>query len=450
MAIYGLPALPVAFLYIPLPLLIPAFYAEHLGLSLTTIGLSLLAARIFDLGIDPLLGRLSDISKSRWGRRRPWIAGGALIMMVGTAMVFMPPASAGWIYLMLATMVVYFGASMLGLAYSAWGAEIVETYHGRAKLAGYREFMSILGVLLAASIPAITAIFGHGVDRFTIALMGVIAIILTPPAIIAALRWVPDPPLSNDNIAELPLRRTLTEILKNIPFRFLCGSFVVISIGSSVSSACLVFYISYYLGQPELVGPIIMVAFLSVLVSIPIWVRISRHIGKHRAVAISLLIVVVGQLGIFLILRPGDGYYYLAIMAVMGSASAAFLTLPVGIMGDVIDYDALKAGEQRAGTFFGIWAFAQQIAPAIAIGTALPLLEWFGFNPSTANDPSTLVVVRYIYCLMPLPFYVLGALLLLRFPIDVRRHGIIRQRLDTRRARRLAAAAPSNASTSTE
>src|SRR5690606_21566473 len=104
MIAYALPALPVAFLYIPLPILIPAFYAQQLGLSLTTIGSFLFFARIFDFVIDPMLGRLSDKTRSRWGRRRPWMVAGAPIMMLGSALVFLPPENVtGW-YLMLATM----------------------------------------------------------------------------------------------------------------------------------------------------------------------------------------------------------------------------------------------------------------------------------------------------------------------------------------------------------
>lgn len=443
MIAYALPALPVAFLYIPLPILIPAFYAQQLGLSLTTIGSFLFFARIFDFVIDPTLGRLSDKTRSRWGRRRPWMVAGAPIMMLGSALVFLPPENVtGW-YLMLATMTIYLGASMLGLAYSAWGAEVVQTYHGRARLAGFREFTNLAGTLMAASIPAITAVWGHGIDRFTMSIVGWGVLLLTPPAIFAALRWVPDAPVAAiaEERAEPPLREMLAQVHRNVPFRILCIAFVVLTIGMSVTNTALVFYITHYLQQPGLVGPVLGLSFLSVLIFVPIWVRISRKIGKHKAVAYSLLLgVSISSLCTFA-LQPGDGYWFLALMVVLGAASAAFLTLPVGIMGDIVDYDAMKNGEQRGGLFFGLWAFAQQIAPAFAIAATLPLLEWLGFNPAGHNTPEALQALRIVYCFGPLPFYLIGALLLLRFPIDSRRHAIIRKRLDSRQ-RRLAAAAP--------
>jgi Na+/melibiose symporter-like transporter len=435
---YSLPALPVAFIYLPLPILIPPFYSQQLGLSLTTLAAFLLMAKVFDFVIDPVLGRLSDRTRTRWGRRRPWMVAGAPLMMLGSALLFLPPQGIdGW-YLLASIMTVYLGASMLGLAYSAWGAEVVQTYHGRARLAGFREVATLVGTLLAAGIPSITAIWGHGIDRFTMSIIGWGVLLLTPPTVWAALRWVPDPPVPVASEAEPPLREMIAQVYHNLPFRMLCIAFTVLTIGITITNSILVFFITHYLAQPTLVGPVLGLSFLSVLLFVPVWVRISRRIGKHRAAAISLLIAVVGSAVFAFMLRPGDGYWYLGLMVALGAASAAFLTLPVGIMGDVIDYDTMKNGEQRGGVFFGVWAFAQQVAPAIGIGISLPLLDWVGFKPTGASAPEALQALRYLYCFGPLPFYLIGAFLLLRFPIDARRHEIIRRRLDARRQRQLA------------
>ncbi|MCM8729801.1 MFS transporter [Hephaestia sp. GCM10023244] len=435
MAAYALPAIPVAFLYLPLPILVPPFYAQHLGLSLTSMALFLFAARIFDFVIDPLLGRWSDRTRTRWGRRRPWMMAGAPLMMGGAAMVFLPPSSVtGW-YLMVAMVTIYLGASMLGVAYSAWGAEVVRSYHGRARLAGFRETATLIGTLIAAGVPSITAIWGHGIDRFTMSIIGWGVLLLTPPAVWIAIRSVPDSPMPISTAAPQPLRTMLAQVYANLPFRLLCIAFTVLTIGVSITNTLLVFFISHYLGQPALVGPVLGLSFLCVLLFVPVWVRISGRIGKHRAAGISLMIAVLGSAVFAFMLRPGDGYWFLALMAVLGAASAAFLTLPVGIMGDVIDYDTMKNGEQRGGLFFGVWAFAQQISPAIGLAATLPLIEWLGFTPGGPNSPEALQALRYVYCFGPLPFYLIGALLLLRFPIDARRHRIIRARLDTRRAR---------------
>src|SRR5690606_32256930 len=94
LVIYGLPALPAAFLYVPLTTLLPAFYAQELGVSLSAVGGFMFASRIFDIVIDPMLGRWSDQTKSRWGRRKPFMVLATPITMVGAWLVFMPPEGA--------------------------------------------------------------------------------------------------------------------------------------------------------------------------------------------------------------------------------------------------------------------------------------------------------------------------------------------------------------------
>lgn len=435
MGIYGLAILPISFLYVPLSLMIPAFYADQLGLSLTVVGQVLFAARLLDMAVDPFLGRLTDMTRTRWGRRRPWIAIGAPIVMAGTALVFFPPDNPSGLYLMFGCMLIYFGASMHGLAYAAWGVEVVRTYHGRSKIAGFRQVAALVGTLLSASVPAITALFGHGIDRFTIATMGLVAIVTLPLTVMAALRWVPDSPDTRVEKTEAPFLRTVVDVFRNGPFRTACLALTSLSIGSGIGNACVVFFINDYIQAPHLVGAVILASSLSIILGVPIWLRISRRIGKHRSVALSLSLgFLVLAFGIAP-LGPGDGWLLVILMTANGMLSAGFLTLPVGIIGDVIDYDALKVGRHRSGMYFGVMALANQVAPAIAIGVALPMLDSLGFRPSGANSPEALESLRAMFCFAPMPFIALAAILMYRFPLDARRHGIIRRRLDSRALR---------------
>lgn len=436
LALYGLPALPLSFLFVPLTTLLPAFYAQELGVSLSAVGGFLVVSRLFDVIIDPVLGRWSDHTRSRFGRRKPWMVIGVPITMLGAWLIFMPPAQANGWYLLTASTAIYLGASILGVAYSAWGAEIVENYHGRSNVAGIREGGNVLGIVVASCIPAIAAVMGHGIDRFTMSMMGWAVIVMTPLTVWAALTWIPEPAAPPQTA--LPWFRTMATLLRNKPFRLLCIAYVVLNTGASVTNSTLIFFISHYLKQPEVIGPTLLASFGCVLLGVPIWVAISRRIGKHKAAGLSLLIAVTLSGLLAMQLRPGDGWLFVALMAGLGATSAAFLTLPIGIVGDIIDYDALKTGSSRGGLYFGVWSFFQNVSPAIAIGITLPTLQAFGFDASSkTNSPEALAALKYIYCLAPLPFYMIGAFLFLRFPLDARRHGIIRRRLESRRLRSL-------------
>ncbi|HRD27403.1 MAG TPA: MFS transporter [Caulobacter sp.] len=431
LVIYALPSVTLQFLFVPMTALLPAFYARELSMSLATVGGVLLASRMADLVLDPLIGRLSDGTRTRWGRRKPWMVAGTPVLMLGAVLLFMPLSlglAPAW-YLLVASMVIYLGGSMLGLAYSAWGAEVVSSYHGRSKVAGMREALGVLGIVLAASVPAVTALYGHAVDRFTMGVLGWMILIITPVTVGLAIRFVPEPAILER--AAINWRQQLLGLWRNKPFRVLCIAFVVMNLGSSVATSTLVFFIVHYLRQPEVIGPVLLGSFASVLAFVPVWVWISRRIGKHRAAGISLIAAILINAVVALLLQPGDGWWFVGAMIVAGAASAGYLTLPLGMMGDIIDFDALRTGQNRGGLYFGIWSFAQKISPAIAVGVTLPLLTYVGFDPASKDGTAGVTALKYIFALGSTPLFLIGALLLMAFPIDARRHAIIRRRLDS-------------------
>jgi GPH family glycoside/pentoside/hexuronide:cation symporter len=438
LAVYALPSIPISFLFLPVSLLMPAFYASTMHVSLAAVGGFLLLSRSADVILDPMIGKWSDATRSRFGRRRLWMMIGTPLLMIGAALLFMPMTKVNGWYLLAASFVIYAGGSTVGLPYSAWGTEIVHTYNGRARMAGIRETAGVIGSLIAAIVAASTGYLGHGVDRFTMSIMGWAIIILTPLTVWIATSVVGEPPAPV--AVRTPWLPSIAALFRNRPFRLFCLTYVIFTVGSSIASATLVFYVSDYIGQPSLVGPgILAVSFITVA-CVPLWLWISRRIGKHRATAISLLASMVLYAGLTPLLHHGQGWLYVALLGLLGVVSSGFATLPMGMIGDIIDYDALIHGQPRGGLFWGVWSFAQKVSPAFAISGTLSLLGAFGFKPGEHNSQASLDALKYIYSFGPVPFYVVGALLLFWFPIDARRHDIIRRRLDARQARQARAA----------
>lgn len=434
LSVYALPSIPIAFLFLPVAVLMPPYYASTLHVSLAAVGWFLLLSRGADVVLDPMIGKWSDATQSRFGRRRLWMMVGTPLLMFGAFMLFMPmvPVS-GW-YLLAASFIIYAGGSTVGLPYSAWGAEIVHSYDGRARMAGIRQAAGVVGSLVAAVVAALTGYLGgHGVDRYTMSIMGWTIIILTPLTVWISTSVVGEPP------APAPVRTpwwpSLRALFANRPFRLFCLTYVIFTVGSSVASATLVFYVSDYIGQPSLVGVGFLGVSLLTIAFVPPWLWISRRIGKHRATVLSLLASMGLYAGLTPFLHHGQGWLYVALLCLLGAVSAGFSTLPLGMIGDIIDYDTLIHGQPRGGIFFGVWSFAQKVSPAFASAVTLSLLEGFGYRPGAHNAASALNALKYIYCFGPVPFYVVGALLLLWYPIDARRHDIIRRRLDARQAR---------------
>jgi glycoside/pentoside/hexuronide:cation symporter, GPH family len=433
LAIYALPSIPLSFLFYPAAILMPPFYAREVGVSLAAVGVLLLLSRAADVFLDPMIGRWSDMTQSRFGRRKLWMMIGAPILMLGAFLLYVPLISgAGW-YLMLASFVIYAGGSCYGLSYSAWGTEIVETYHGRSRLAAFRETAGVLGGVISASIPAITALYGHTVDRFTMGIVALVIIVMVPAAMLIAVIFVDEPPVKRH--VQVPWFPSLKALFKNRPFRLFCVCYVIFTLGGSVASVTLVFFMSDYLKQPSIVGPGLFTATIMTLAAVPLWLWVSRRIGKHAATATSLLLTMLLYAGVTPLLRAGQGWWYVGLLAVMGVTSSGFSTLPLGMIGDIIDYDTLIYRQPRGGLYWGVWSFAQKVAPALGIGLTLPFLQWLGFHPGAHNSYASLTALKYVYCFGPVPFYVIGGLLLYWFPITARRHEIIRRRLLQRQAR---------------
>ena len=153
LALYALPAIPLAALTLPLYSFIPVFYAESLGLSLTSLGVALFLVRLFDAVNDPVIGWLTDRFRPAFGRRRSWFACSVPLVMLGVWKLFWPPTDATVAYVGIWTLVLSVGYSCAILPYTAWGAELQISYSDRSRVAGWREGLTLIGTLVAITIP---------------------------------------------------------------------------------------------------------------------------------------------------------------------------------------------------------------------------------------------------------------------------------------------------------
>ena len=135
---YSLTDLPVALSIFPVIVFIPRFYASDVGVPLTLVGTIMIAVRIFDVITDPLMGYLSDHTRSRFGRRRPWILAATPIMMVSIYQLFLPPAGAGGTHMLVWSLALSVATTMMLIPYYAWGAELSTNYNERSRIAGAR------------------------------------------------------------------------------------------------------------------------------------------------------------------------------------------------------------------------------------------------------------------------------------------------------------------------
>lgn len=431
--IYALPALALALPTIPLYVYLPTLYAEGLGLGLATTGAVLLVARAFDVVTDPLIGIASDRLTTRWGRRKPWIALGAVIGGFALLKLFDPPAAVTPGYLLVWSIVVLLGWTMIAIPYTAWAAELSNDYDERTRITGAREALMVVGVVLAGGLPAAAVAWG-GTERDGLVLAAWLAIGLGLPTITWLLWKTPERAVGGGTARRWSWR-DYRGLLANRPFMRLMTAWFVNGCANGLPAVLFPLYVQYGLAAgPMARGLLITVYFLAGVLAIPGWVWLSQRYGKHRVWCWAMLLACAAFVWVPL-LGPGDVTAFFVICVVTGMALGADLALPPAMQADVVDLDTLRLKQERAGLFFALWSMSSKLALALAVGVAFPMLAWVGFQTGAANTPAALLALALIYALVPTVLKLGAVMLIWGHPITSRRQRIIRRRLASRQAR---------------
>ncbi len=391
---YGLLGLPLAFAALPIYVHVPRFYAEVTGIELALLGAILLGTRLLDAAIDPWLGWLADRVP------RPTMVALALLpFAAGFVALLNPPAdhAAAWLAGSLA--LTYLGFSAASVAYQAWGADVGSTSAQRTRLTAAREGFGLVGVVLAATLPALLASdLGEGIRR--------LSWVLPPLLLIAAAttfsRVGAGQPVPTPGQALLP---SLRLVMNDSAFRRLLGVFVANGIAAALPATLFLFFVADVLHLEMASGPLLALYFVAGAASLPLWVKLSARFGRVHAWLGAMLLSIVAFAGASL-LGSGDLWPFAAICIASGLALGADLALPAAIAAD------LGERQGRAGACFGVWNFVAKLNLALAAGLALPLLALFGYVP---GDGEGLAFLTLAYALLPLAFKALAGALLWRW-----------------------------------
>ncbi|MHC5112654.1 MAG: MFS transporter, partial [Planctomycetota bacterium] len=348
---YGISDFPVMFATMPMMLYLNVYYAGEVGLDLIDMGNLLLFARVFDLITDPLVGYLSDHTKTPWGRRKPWMVASLPLLMLGLYKVLIPDEGADIWYLLTWMMVLWLGWTMLMIPYYAWGAELTADYDDRTRVTGWRAAMGSVGQLAAIGFPVIAATWFQldgfaGIMRIT----AYASMVLMPLAVLITVSRVKEVP--NAQAPAMQLFDGLKVMASNGSFRWLVVAFMISSLGVAVLMPMNAFYATAALGASQNDVPLLML-FGSVagLLGIPFWVAVSRRFGKHRA-WIGGFLWVTAFSPMYLFLGPGDFWFMIPFAVLSAFGTGSFIALPNSMKADVIDIDTARTGENRAAMFF--------------------------------------------------------------------------------------------------
>ncbi len=402
---YGLFGLPLALVALPVYVIVPQLYATSLGMPLATVGAVLLAARVLDAFIDPMLG--SWIDRAQRGKGHAGFVMLALpLLLAGFIALFHPPAMAAtalvaWFGASL--VLVYLGYSIATIAHNSWGARLTQQRGERSRLAAVREGCALAGVLLAAILPALGG---------PAALSATFAVLLLATAALLWLRAPRHAPASELTTNGATNARWLAP-LGSRRFRWLFAVFAVNGIAAAIPATLFLFFASDRLQLPQHSSTFLLLYFGAAALTLPLWSRLAARIGEARAWLVAIVLA-IAAFAWTAALGAGDLLPFALVCIVTGAALGADLALPPALLAGVIA-DAGHAGT-REGSYFGLWSWMTKMNLALAAGIALPLLEWLGYTPGHA-DATGLAALSAAYALLPCALKTGAGLLLWKAPL---------------------------------
>ncbi len=437
---YAMPALALAVVGIPLYVYIPRYYTDVVGVDIAVLGYILLGVRLFDALSDPVIGALSDRTRTRFGRRRPWILFGVFPLTLALVLLFSPPelsaAAAPW-WFGITIFAVFLCWTLVTVPYESLGPEISFDYDERTTILGLRDGLLITGTVLAAASPAVAGlVLGSG--EYDPQTWTAIAVFYAP-LLVGLAAWcvlgVPERPRNRD---ARPMSNPLADavrLLGNRPFTILLASYTIASIGSSLPATLITFYVAYVIGDPSAAG-FLLLYFVTGVVFLPAWVWLSGNIGKKPAwIAAAMMNTVTFAFVFFL--GEGDVGLFSALVVLSGVGFGATLAIPSAMQADVIDYEELRSGHRREGEIIGVWAVARKLAAAFGVGIALPILGWIGYVEGANTQPEDVqLALRVLYAVVPSTFNLIGLAIALWYPINRDRHEQILAAIEARKAGR--------------
>ena len=424
---YGLPGLVTAIPTIPVFTLLPAFYAEDIGLGLALTGAVLFAGRALDLISDPLVGLLAD----RWAGGRglaTLVLIGALIGAPALVLLLSPPAGmsaaagAGW--LLGFSTLLYLGWTLVQIPYLTWGARLSQDYHQRTRLTASREGWTLGGIMLSASLPAILGAMALDEGQ-RLAALGWLAVALGLPAFYLLLRRVPAPlPMANAGSGW----RGITD---NRLFLRLLASWFLNGLANGIPAVLFPLYCAYVLAVDDQTRNLLLALYFGCAVAgIPLWLMLSRRLSRHRAWALAMA-VTCPAFAFAALLGPGDVGAFALICVVTGLCLGADLALPPAIQADVADWDRLRFRRNRTAGLFALWGMATKLALALAAGLALPALGALGLG-GEAPPPLALTALALTYALIPCTLKLAAVTLMYGLPLTRARQAAVAARLSRR------------------
>jgi len=405
-----------------------AFLAVAAAITLT---------RVIDIFFDPVVALMMDWTKTPIGRYRPWLLGGAPLVMLGIYRLLMPTGHVSFFYLVGWLLVTYAGLSMITLGLAAWSAALAKTYNDRSRVFAWTQAMAVVGSVAILCLPLVThGKIAAGV-KSSMPTLGLILIIAFPIALAICAGLTPE------RVQPIPKRPAFTPIdyfraLGRPSMLRLVLADLALTLGPGTTGPLYVYYFHDAKGFTVPDVGLLLIAYIGAgILGAPFWGRVSARFGKHRTVQIACVVYSITQAILMALPRVWPHYTFaqslptILGMFSVGFCASAFLLLVRSMIADVADEVKLEVKQDLTSLLFSMVTTTTKVGASITVLIVFPILAAVGYNGAegAVNTKGAIFGLEMCYLFAPIILVWFGGAMFFGYKLDANRHAEIRAAL---------------------
>ena len=409
------------------------YLTDVVGIASALAGAAILLGKVWDAVTDPMVGFISDRTRSRWGRRRPYFLFGALPLLLASWYFFSAPDFAGnqtlgflWVTVVLCLLNTAY--TVVNIPYGSLTPDLTKDFKERTTLNGYRFSFAVIGTILGAGIVLpIVNLVGDPHKGFSV--VGLLFGVLMAGTILTVFFNVRESAASQ---AERPREKffpTFLAVFKNSTYMRLAVVYTMNLTGITFVQTMLVYYFKYIYQNEDMTTVALLLLLGVAMVCVPISVLVAKKLGKKRTYQLALGILTISCLGIFFFSHTLGMNFTLGLMVFGGVGIGFGYVPPFAMLPDVVEVDAVQTKNRKEGAYYGMWTFFSKIGVALAAALAGVFLGFAGFVANVAEQTgATIFTIRLLIGPVPAIIFLVGILLVQKYKLDEKTYNeIIKQ-----------------------
>ncbi len=408
------------------------YLTDNAGLSAILAGIAIMIGKVWDAVADPVVGYLSDRTKSKMGRRRPWMLAGAFPLGILFFLMFTNFHIKNSVILAILTSILFIVLctcyTFVNIPYNALTPDITKDYEEKTRLNGFRMSFAALGTLIGAGV--VQSIVGLFKDKSAgyMAMGAIFGLIMIIAALIPFFT-IKEPVIAESAKNERNIFLSYLAAFKNIPFLLILMPWALNIIGITILTTTLVYYFKYLMNNEGLTTITMLIFILTAICFLPAAVIVSRKIGKKATYISGMMIFSAAVLSIFFFGHILPLYFIFTMMFVAGTGFSTHYVMPFAIIPDTIEYDYLKSGKRNEGVYYGLWNFMVKFGQGFAVFLVGNILAVFGYMPNVSQSPEALFGIRFLVGPITSLFFIAANLILALYPINKRKYLEIQEQI---------------------